>query len=82
MRNFGERAMRSLEKLSIFAPKKSESTRLAFKPQRDIANLRLTSSFRPPVAARAERSAVSSDEIQVNMQWTSKTPQIDPYWCS
>ena len=42
----------------------------------------LTTSFGTPIAARAERSVVSSYEIQVNMQWTAKTPQIDPYWCS
>jgi hypothetical protein len=46
------------------------------------SKFRCTVSFKPPIAARAEHPAVSSGEIQVNMQWMSKTPQIDPYWCS
>lgn len=41
----------------------------------------LTTSFKPPVPFPAEHPALSSDETQVNMQWTAKTPQIDAYWC-
>jgi hypothetical protein len=44
--------------------------------------LLLTNTCQPPIAARAEHPAVSFHEIQMNMQRTSKTPQIDPYWCS
>jgi hypothetical protein len=52
-------------------------------PRSQIVKSQATTSFKAPIAARAERSAVSSDEIQLwNMQWMSKTPQIDPYWCS
>jgi hypothetical protein len=36
----------------------------------------LTTSIKTPIPLRAERSAVSSDEIQVNMQSTAKTPQM------
>ncbi|MGC1626356.1 MAG: hypothetical protein WA735_05790, partial [Candidatus Acidiferrales bacterium] len=38
-----------------------------------------SSGFRTSIAARAEHPAVSFHEIQVNMRFTAKTPQIDPY---